>query len=153
MIWYRIDNRLVHGQIIETWLPHTKAGTLVIANDALADDNLRQQIMLMAVPQRVRAEFVRVDELPAFIQRVNALKNNTLVLFENCEDVRTAFEFGVPINICNVGNLHYAEGKRHVCPHVALSADDESCLRYFEKQGVELDFRCVPADNPELNDW
>ena len=36
MIWFRIDNRLVHGQVIEAWLPHIRAKTLVVANDDLA---------------------------------------------------------------------------------------------------------------------
>lgn len=153
MIWFRIDNRLVHGQVIEAWLPYTKASVLVIANDDTAEDELRQQIMLMAVPSRVRAEFVRVAALPAFINQQHKLKNNVLVLLANCQDARRAFELGVPIKCCNIGNLHYSQGKRQVCSHVALSIKDEECLRYFENQNVELDFRCIPADEPKLEDW
>ncbi len=57
MIWFRIDNRLVHGQIIETWLPYTRATRLVVCNDELAKDELRQQIMLLAVPGRIQVSF------------------------------------------------------------------------------------------------
>lgn len=153
MIWFRIDNRLVHGQVIEAWLPYTKASILAIANDDVANEELRQQIMLMAVPSRVRAEFLHVADLPAFVMQQHKLKNNVLVLLANCQDARRAFEMGVPINCCNVGNLHYAKGKRQLCSHVALSADDEECLRYFESQNVELDFRCIPADQPNLECW
>lgn len=53
MLWFRIDNRLVHGQIIEAWLPHIRAKTLLVANDELAQDELRQEIMSLAVPSDV----------------------------------------------------------------------------------------------------
>ena len=41
-MWFRVDNRLVHGQVIEAWLPYTGARHLVVANDELATDFLRQ---------------------------------------------------------------------------------------------------------------
>lgn len=153
MIWFRIDNRLVHGQVVEAWLPYTKASILAIANDEVADEELRQQIMLMAVPSRIHTEFLHVDALPAFVVQQHKLKNNVLVLMSNCQDARRAYELGVPINCCNVGNLHYAKGKRQLCSHVALSDNDEECLRYFESHDIELDFRCIPADEPHLEGW
>lgn len=153
MIWFRIDNRLVHGQVIEAWLPYTKASILAITNDEVAEQEIRQQIMLMAVPSRVHTEFLHVAELPAFVAQHNRLKNNVLVLLATCQDALRAFELGVPINCCNVGNLHYSKGKRQICSHVALSMKDEECLRYFESRNVELDFRCIPADEPKMEDW
>ncbi|MDR2050340.1 MAG: PTS sugar transporter subunit IIB [Deltaproteobacteria bacterium] len=153
MIWYRIDNRLVHGQIIESWLPYTKASVLVIANDELAEQELRREIMLMAVPSRVRTEFLRLDELLSFVEKATALKLNVLVLFADCRDARKAHDMGTPLLVCNVGNIHYSEGKKQLCAHIALSADDEICLRLLQSRGVELDFRCIPADKPEVNGW
>ena len=52
-MWFRVDNRLVHGQVIEAWLPYTGAKHLVVANDELAGDVIRQQIIELAVPHRV----------------------------------------------------------------------------------------------------
>lgn len=153
MIWFRIDNRLVHGQIIEAWLPYTKASVLVIANDEVARQDLQQQIMLMAIPSRVRAEFMPVADLPAFVAQHKKLGTNVLVLLANCQDAKRAYDFGVPIDCCNVGNLHYSKGKRQICSHVALSGDDEGCLRFFEESNIKLDFRCIPMDEPELEDW
>ncbi|MCX5823214.1 MAG: PTS sugar transporter subunit IIB [Deltaproteobacteria bacterium] len=30
----RVDNRLVHGQILEAWVPFLKASCIVVADDA-----------------------------------------------------------------------------------------------------------------------
>lgn len=70
MLWFRIDNRLVHGQIIEAWLPHIRAKTLLVANDELAADDLRQEIMSLAVPSGITFLCCTVSEAPAILQRV-----------------------------------------------------------------------------------
>ena len=61
MTWFRVDNRLVHGQVIEGWLPHLAAKHLVVANDAFASDLLRQQIAELAVPEDVDTEGIDAD--------------------------------------------------------------------------------------------
>lgn len=153
MIWYRIDNRLVHGQIIEAWLPYTRATKLVVANDEFAVEPLRQQIILLAVPSRIHSEFVRVAELKALVDSYRQKNDEALILFANCADARAALEAGISMEVCNIGNLHYAPDKRQICQHIALSIEDENCLRYLESRGVELDFRSIPADNPQVKDW
>lgn len=142
MVWVRIDNRLIHGQIIETWLPFTGAKLLVVADDDLAADPLRQEIMSLAIPGDVTLRFARVE---AAAQALPAA-NGALVLFATCQNARRAYETGLRFDDLNIGNLHYGPGKRQVCAHVAVDAEDESCLDFFVRQGVILDFRCVPGD-------
>lgn len=145
MYWVRIDNRLVHGQVIEAWLPYFGAQTLVVVNDDLAGDSLRQEIMSLAIPQEVTIAFVTIGQAAAA-----SVKGDALILFATCADARQAFEGGLAFESLNIGNLHYAPGKKQVCAHVALSADDESCLEFFSRQGVRLDYRCVPGDSAQL---
>lgn len=144
MYWVRVDNRLIHGQIIETWLPFTKSRRIIVANDDVAGDALRQDIMLLAIPQDIGASFVTVEE--AFKALPPQGPDEAMVLFASCCDAKRAFESGLPVTSLNIGNLHYGPGKRQICAHVALSQDDEVCLQYFTGQGVRLDFRCVPNE-------
>jgi PTS system mannose-specific IIB component len=150
MAFVRVDNRLVHGQIIETWLPFTHARAILVANDALAADFLRQEIMSLAIPAGVRIEFLSVAELMPFLARNPLDSDDALILFATCRDARTAYEGGFGFGNLNLGNLHYAPGKKQVCPHVALSKEDESCLDFFRDKGVRLDYRCVPGDPQQL---
>ncbi len=150
MAFVRIDNRLVHGQIIETWLPFTRARMIVVVNDELAADFLRQEIMSLAIPAGVGIFFLPVDGLMLFMSRNPLDAEDALILFSSCHDARRAYELGFGFGILNLGNLHYAPGKKQVCPHVALSKEDESCLDFFRDRGVRLDYRCVPGDPPQL---
>ncbi|WP_320175332.1 PTS sugar transporter subunit IIB [Maridesulfovibrio sp.] len=146
MMWVRIDNRLVHGQIIETWLPYTHAKHIIVANDAVARDDLQQQIMSLAIPQSVSCSFCPVDDLNSMIPAFTSGNGSTIILFSSCADVRRALDSGFIFSSVNIGNIHYGPGKKQISPSVALSSDDESCLHYFKGQGIELDFRCVPND-------
>jgi PTS system mannose-specific IIB component len=144
MFWARVDNRLVHGQVIEAWLPYTGARTLLVCNDELANDVLRQEIMSLAIPSNVRARFIAAEKANEFIERTE--RSSVLVLFAECRDARVAMEHGLRIDTLNIGNLHYGPGREQICPHVALSSEDATCLRRLEERGVELDFRCLPTE-------
>jgi len=152
MFWARIDNRLVHGQVIETWIPFTRAKRLVVANDELAGDIVQQDIMSLAIPHGVATHFIQVNRTGELLDElgVSVGKSDVLVLFASCSDARRAFEHGLDLRLINVGNLHYGPGKKQVCAHVALSSQDEHCLEFFEEQGVELDFRCIPSENIQV---
>ncbi|MBQ4567201.1 MAG: PTS sugar transporter subunit IIB [Desulfovibrio sp.] len=144
-MWFRIDNRLVHGQVIESWLPYTGARHLVVANDELAADSLRQQIISLAVPQRIQIHFVTLAALP---KTLTDCGEQCLVLFATCQDARRAADNGISMSILNMGNLHYGPEKQQLLPHVALSAQDREDLRCLCSKLVQLDFRCVPDDKP-----
>lgn len=153
MLWFRIDNRLVHGQIIEAWLPHIRAKTLLVANDDLAADELRQEIMSLAVPSDITFLCCPVAQAAGMLQRVRKEDpgQHVLILFSNCADARAAHMTGLSFSLLNIGNLHYGPGKEQVCEHIALGAEDRSCLKYFNEHGVEVDFRCVPSATAKVN--
>ncbi len=152
-LWFRVDNRLVHGQIIETWLPYTGATRLVVCNERLASDPFQQQIMLLAVPSRITVDFVPAAGLEAVLEAGRARHEKILTLFATCGDAQNAFSLGVAIHTLNIGNLHYCPGKLQLCDHVALDAGDMQCLSFFKQQGVQLDFRCVPNDPVQVREW
>ncbi|MGE4293401.1 MAG: PTS sugar transporter subunit IIB [Desulfovibrio sp.] len=148
MNWVRVDNRLVHGQVVETWLPYTGATSIIVANDHVAEDVLTQQIMSLAIPQTTYTSFVTVCDL-LHLQQTSmwtSSQSSTLVLFSNCEDARRAYQCGFCFSAINIGNIHYSPGKRQLSPSVAINDQEEDCLRFFLESKVKLDFRCVPND-------
>ncbi|MBA4358304.1 MAG: PTS mannose/fructose/sorbose transporter subunit IIB, partial [Desulfovibrio sp.] len=129
MFWVRVDNRLIHGQVVEAWVPYIGARSIIVGNDDLALDELQQEIMALAIPRAVDSAFLNIDQLVGDSRLTGAARDATLLLFASCLDVRRAVDKGLRLEILNVGNLHYATGKRQLSPSVSLGADDESCLR------------------------
>ncbi|MCF8085843.1 MAG: PTS sugar transporter subunit IIB [Desulfohalobiaceae bacterium] len=152
-IWVRIDNRLVHGQVIESWLPYCQANVLVVANDTLACDELQQEIISLAVSGNVGLVFTPVEKSLETYSSLNKASRpqDLFFLFANCPDAQRAYQSGLRFKAVNIGNLHYAPGKKQVCEHVALDQSDRECLSFFQGQGVKLDFRCVPNKQVQVN--
>jgi len=146
VFWVRVDNRLIHGQVVEAWVPYIGAHSILVGNDDLAQDELQQEIMSLAIPRAVESAFLHIDQLAGDKRLAGSYREGTLLLFSTCLDVRRAFDKGLRLPVLNVGNLHYATGKRQLSPSVSLGPEDEATLRYLVEQGVELDFRCVPND-------
>ena len=46
----RVDNRLLHGQILEAWLPRLGAREVVVADDDAAASPLARAAMTLALP-------------------------------------------------------------------------------------------------------
>lgn len=153
MAWFRVDNRLVHGQVIEAWLPYLDATVLVVVNDRLAMDKLRQQIMYLAIPGRIQIYFVSMNMIKSVHGEIESRGSTALYLLADCRDVSRLLKEGVFIPVLNVGNLHYCQGKKHLCAHVAVSEEDLQCLHNLRKKGIRLDFRSVPTDMPVVEEW
>ncbi len=155
MRWFRIDNRLVHGQVIEAWMPYIGATMLLVANDALAADPLRQEIMRLAIPDDVDFLCCSITELAPVLADIEHRNPEAriMVLFASCADARLAYTSGCAIESVNIGNLHDGPGKFQVCAHICLTEEEHSCLVFLHEQGITLDFRCVPTKSVTVHLW
>ncbi len=143
MQWFRIDDRLIHGQIIESWLPFLRVSDLIVANDALAGDMLQQEIMSLAVPSSIQAHFVTLEQFqPCF----SKFAENCLVLFAQCQDALHVYRTSCAFDVLNIGNIHEESDKKRISPSIALSNQEQDILKELQGLGVVLDFRCVPND-------
>jgi len=58
----RVDNRLVHGQIIEAWVPHLKIAQIIVVDDEVASDFFRETVIKMAVPSEMVVKIKSVED-------------------------------------------------------------------------------------------
>lgn len=144
----RIDNRLVHGQVATQWCSVIGANLILVANDEVADDKLRQGLMDMAAPSYASMRYWTLEKTISTIHKAND-KQMIFIVCENPEDVLTLVEGGVPIKKVNIGNMHMAEGKRQVAGSVAVDDADVAAFKKLKDLGVELEIRRVPSEGTE----
>ena len=149
IILTRIDNRLIHGQILEAWVPYLKADCIVVANDAAACTPLQRMIMQAAVPSDIRLEIGTLDEVAALLLLPELASRRTLLLFASSDDALRACRLGIGFARLNLGNMHAAEGKSRYSCTIALDQHDIDNLRAVEAAGVTIVSQCVPADREQ----
>lgn len=142
----RVDSRLVHGQIIETWLPFLKATRIVVVNDEVAGSFFRETVIRMAVPREAEVLIYGVDEFGSSnITRQNE-NVKTIVLFSGVDDVARAWVAGFRFKTLNIGNLYSENYKLQCSTSVCLADEDMAHIRFLLDSGVSVEMRSVPSD-------
>ncbi len=143
----RVDNRLVHGQVLEAWVPHTHATCILVANDELASSAIRRMMVEASVPRSLKVVVGTVDEISRDLSSSARFSSyRILLLFASSSDALRAHRQGVPFTQLNLGNMH--KGKETVAFSCTIHLDREDIenLRQLEREGVEIVSRCVPMD-------
>lgn len=144
----RIDNRLIHGQVATQWNSSVGSNLILVANDKVAGDKMRQNLMDMAAPSGVATRYFTLDKTIEIIDKA-ADRQKIFIICENPIDVLKLVEGGVPIKKVNIGNMHMSEGKRQVATSVAVDEADVEAFRKLQEKGVELEIRRVPSMQKE----
>ena len=139
----RIDARLIHGQVATQWCGSVGANLLLVANDDVAVNEMRQGLMNMAAPAYAQTRFFSIEKTCAIISKASP-QQHIAIICDCPQDVLRLVEGGVPIKKVNIGNMHMAEGKRQVATSVAVNDDDVACFKKLQDLGVELEIRRVP---------
>ena len=147
----RIDNRLVHGQVATQWCGAIGANLILVANDEVAGNSLRQGLMNMAAPSYASMRYWTIQKTIDTIHKARA-KQLIFIVCENPQDVVKLVEGGVPIKKVNIGNMHMADGKRQVAGSVAVDDSDVAAFKRLQELGVELEIRRVPTEHAESTD-
>ena len=94
IILNRIDSRLIHGQVIEVWLPHLEVRRVVVADDEAASDSLTKAAYGLVMPPKVEIQTTPVCRTD--FAKLQADTVRTLVLFRTVESAVRARECGLP---------------------------------------------------------
>ena len=148
IILTRIDNRLVHGQVATQWCGSIGANLILVANDEVSTNTLRQGLMDMAAPSYAAMRYWSIEKTCSTIHKASD-KQLIFIVCENPQDVLRLVEGGVPIKKVNIGNMHMAEGKRQVAGSVAVDDADVAAFAKLRDLGVELEIRRVPSEAAE----
>lgn len=147
----RIDNRLIHGQIATQWTSTLGANLLLVANDEVAGNKIRQNLMNMAAPAGVDTRYFSIQKTIDVIHKA-APRQLIFIIVESPADALRLVKGGVPIKKLNVGNMHMSEGKRQVATTVAVDDADVAAFQELKDLGVELQIQRVPSipvEDPE----
>ena len=144
----RIDDRLVHGQVVEGWLKALRVNHIVVASDTVEADDTQKALYLLAVPHGVQLTCLTLAEA-AQAWKANRWKNDrVLVLMSTPEDALALYEAGAPVSSVNLGGLHYREGRVQVLKGISLDERDIRALKTLAAKKIMLEARPLPLDEP-----
>jgi mannose/fructose/N-acetylgalactosamine-specific phosphotransferase system component IIB len=143
----RVDNRLVHGQILEAWVPFIKAKCIFVVEDNAASDFFCETVMRMAVPSEVEVNILSVEDFARFYAYERGKGKKTIVLFSNIADACRAYKLGFHFDKLNIGNIYNEKYKLCCAPSVFLCDKDiRDIITLLESAGVLIELKRVPRE-------
>ncbi|MGC1454525.1 MAG: PTS sugar transporter subunit IIB [Nitrospirota bacterium] len=144
----RIDDRLIHGQVVEGWVNFLKATCIFVADDQVASNAFQRSIMELSVPQGLRVAIGRVEDICGQLRTAALNADRVILLFSNPADVLRAIKSGLDCPVINIGGMHYVPGKRKLMDVLAVDDKDLAALKEIAANGIQVNVQTVPTQRP-----
>jgi PTS system mannose-specific IIB component/fructoselysine and glucoselysine-specific PTS system IIB component len=146
IVLLRVDERLIHGQVVVGWGGPLHADRIVVVDDDIAASPWEQELYCLGVPPEMEASFASVADARPRLAGWRGGGHRVIVLVR---DVGTALRLaeGGLLNgdEVNLGGIHHADGRERVLPYLHLDDGDRDTLRRIAGTGAVVSARDLPA--------
>ena len=142
----RIDDRLIHGQVVVGWGRPLGIDRIILVDDQVAASPWEQDLYRMAVPQEIELRFATVAEAVPALGEWQAAPRRSLLLTGDIATMAQLFAAdGSVVKAINLGGLHHQPGRRQRLPYLYLTDDELARLRELEAGGARITAQDVPS--------
>ncbi|MGD0862130.1 MAG: PTS sugar transporter subunit IIB [Candidatus Limnocylindrales bacterium] len=142
----RVDDRLIHGQVVAVWLRAVGADLIVIVDDKTAQNEFLREVLVMAAPQGTPVEVYGLTEGAARVSELAASPTQAFVLMRTPITALRLREMGVQFDMLNVGGLGAGPGRRPLYKNISATDEESEALRKLEEMGTKVELRIVADD-------
>ena len=142
----RIDDRLIHGQVVIGWGRPLGLERIVLVDDAVAANPWEQDLYRMAVPDGIEVDFATAREAAAQLAGWQASPRRMAVLTGDIPTMLAMLADGAPDSLrVNIGGLHHRPGRTERLPYVYLADAEWQALADLAGAGVSVSAQDVPT--------
>ncbi|MFI5370462.1 MAG: PTS system mannose/fructose/N-acetylgalactosamine-transporter subunit IIB [Candidatus Eisenbacteria bacterium] len=140
----RVDDRLLHGQVVIAWGARLAPRRIWVVDDASAGNPWERELIASGAPG-VEVRVATVAETASAWASEAAAEGGAFLLVRDLATALALREAGAAFPLLNLGGLHYAPGKSKVNEYVFLDDRDRESARRLMAAGVRLEVQDVPA--------
>lgn len=149
-VFIRVDDRLLHGQVVVSWIPYLNANEVVIADDEYANDEFMCELIKSSAPEGIEIHVKTIDETAEFLHEENKGRN-ILILLRSIEGIKNLSEKTKVSNI-NIGGVGALSGRKRYYNSIHFSDDELNILKDMAKRNINVEIRMLPNDKAVLID-
>lgn len=146
LVLVRIDDRLIHGQVVVGWGIQLSPNRIILSSDEIASSSWEKEMYMGAeatAPFPLAISVLTIDETILFLTENQTEK--TILLVEAPKEILTLIEKGLKIEKVNVGGMHYKPGKRRLAPYIFVDEEDITAFKKMRDMNIELEGQDVPT--------
>jgi mannose/fructose/N-acetylgalactosamine-specific phosphotransferase system component IIB len=142
---YRIDDRLIHGQVVVGWGQPLNIRLLILVDDMVASSDWEKELYRMAVPPDMEVRFTDVATAIREHAKYASDPRPGLLLTGDISSMYRLVKGVKAIGSVNLGGIHHRAGRSEKLRYVYLTPEEEQQLRELEAAGVEVTAQDVPS--------
>ena len=145
---YRIDDRLVHGQVVVGWGQPLDVSYVVLVDDVIAASEWEQELYRMGAPPEMAVAFESVESALARLSEYQGRAGHGILLTGDVDTMCRLIERAPSITRVNLGGIHHRAGRVARLRYLFLTPGEEAALRALAARGIAITAQDVPAATP-----
>jgi len=143
----RIDDRLIHGQVVAAWVRHLRTSRIVIVDDFTASDDMTRAVLEMVTPPDIELRVLSLNEAQDRIAGGGMLPED-MVLVKSPAAAASLINAGLSVDRVNLGGLGAGPGRQLLYRNVSISDEELRALQALMQRGVGVYWQAIPTDKP-----
>jgi mannose/fructose/N-acetylgalactosamine-specific phosphotransferase system component IIB len=145
---YRLDDRLIHGQVVVGWGKPLNVGFIVLVDDAVRASAWEQELYRMGVPAEIEVVFASTAEALQHLPEWERDPRVGILVAGDIETLAALTADSHRVSRVNVGGVHHRPGRSERLRYVYLTDAEAAQLKALAAQGVEVTAQDVPTAAP-----
>lgn len=145
---YRVDDRLVHGQVVIGWGKPLNLKFIVLVDDGVAASEWERDLYRMGVPPEIELVFSGVAEATRRLPEWRSDPRNGLVLTADVATMAALCQGAPPVERVDLGGVHHKPGRTARLPYVYLTDEEFRVLEGLQAAGTAVEARDLPTSQP-----
>jgi PTS system mannose-specific IIB component len=146
----RIDDRMIHGQIVMTWIRYTRAQAVYLIDDKVAQDETLKKIMIMIAPTDVEVRILSIKEAMEEFQDWKESEKKYIIIIRTPQTLIDLLELGANISEVNIGGIGSGPGKKKLYRNISISEEERSAIKQMLEQGIDVNIQTVPSERKHV---
>ena len=143
VVFYRIDDRLIHGQVMTAWSKLYKANKIIIVDNDTVKNDFLVQIMKMSAPKEIDVKVCTNEEgLEAILN--DSPESRTIVHTKTPDIMLYLLENGAPMKELNLGGMGYKAGRKMILRNIQVNSEELDQLKKIASHDVHVFCQIVP---------
>jgi len=143
----RIDDRLIHGQVVIGWASSLDSKEIILYDDIVPLNCWEKDLYLSCTPETLKSHIYDEAQMVTILSDPNCHLEKTIIVVRGPEMIEHLLKAGIDMPIVNVGGMHFKEGRENYLPYLYMSEDEKLSFKRCMQAGVRFECQDVPTGN------
>lgn len=142
---FRIDDRLIHGQVILSWAKYLKSERIILCDNEVAENEWEKELYVSCVPHAMNCVIYNTKTASEYLLSDLTNLNKTIVLVKSPAVLREIIDYGFVPTRVNLGGIHYAAKRKKYLSYLFLSDSEVEDIKMLTAKGIAIYCQEIPT--------